>query len=147
MNAVILKFNVAKGNYWGNETHPNGIGLQTLRSITQAVVDVATSKGSIYVCRAGKVPEFFGPMSCSPEIVHEKGAFYRVLLTGNLVDQASAFLDWTMTNKVQQKLLSSEGVLIRGRNVHAFHFGDDQSAELKLSTPFVLVPRTTVAPR
>ncbi len=53
MNAVILKFNVAKGNYWGNEAHPNGIGLQTLRSITQAVVDVATSKGSIYVCRAG----------------------------------------------------------------------------------------------
>lgn len=140
MNAVILKFNVAKGNYWGNEAHPNGIGLQTLRSITQAVVDVATSKGSIYVCRAGRAPEFFGPMSCSPEIIHERGAFYRVLLTGNLVNQATAFLNRAMTNQVQRMLVSSEGVLIQGRSVHPFHFSDDQSAELKLSPPFVLAP-------
>jgi hypothetical protein len=138
MNAVILKFNVAKGNYWGNEAHPNGIGLQTLRSITQAVVDVATSKGGIYVCRAGRTPEFFGPMSCSPEIVHERGAFYRVLLTGNLVNQAAAFLNGAMTNQVQRMLVSSEGVLIQGRKVHPFHFSDDQSAELKLSPLFVL---------
>ncbi|MCY1002803.1 hypothetical protein OWM54_37205 [Myxococcus sp. MISCRS1] len=139
MNAVILKFNVAKGNYWGNEAHPNGIGLQTLCSITQAVVDVVTSKGSIYVCRVGRTPEYFGPMSCSPEIVHERGAFYRVLLTGNLVNQATGFLNGAMTYQVQQMLDSSEGVLIQGRKVRAFHFNDDQPAELKLSPPFVLM--------
>lgn len=62
-----------------------------------------------------------------------------LLLTGNLVNQAAAFLSGAMTNQVQRKLVSSEGVLIQGRNVHPFHFSDDQSAELKLSPPFVLV--------
>lgn len=126
-------------HYWGNEAHPNGIGLQTLRSITQAVVNVAMSRGSIYVYRVGQTPAFFGPMSCGPEIIHERGAFYRVLLTGNLVTQADAFLNLAMTNQVQRTLVRSEGVLIQGRNVRPFHFGDDQSAELKLSPPFVLV--------
>ncbi len=78
-------------------------------------------------------------MSCSPEIAHERGAFYRVLLTGNLVNQAAAFLNGAMTNQVQRMLVSSEGVIIQGRNVHPFHFNDDQSLELKLSPPFFLV--------
>ena len=136
MNLVILKYSVGPKNYWGNEVHPDGVGLQTLASITQTVIDVACAGGSIYVCKAGPAPVFFGPMSCEPEIVHERGAFYRLRLTGNLGSRAALALPPAVATRVQRFLPMSEGVLVRGRWVQASYFNHPQPAELDLRGAF-----------
>jgi hypothetical protein len=117
MNFVILKFNAATGNQWGNEAHRDGVGLLTLGSIAQATVDVVAAGGQVYLYKKN----YFGPMTLDPVIFHVRGAGYRLRLRGDLGSPARGFLG-PVAQRVQQVLATAEGVVVSGRAVKATPF-------------------------
>lgn len=131
MSVVILKYSDAAKNYWGNEAHPDGVGLLTLASIAQATVDVVAAGGQVYLYRRN----YFGPMQLEPEIRHVRGAGYRLLLRGVLTRPATGFLR-QVVQEVQRKMDRAQGVLVSGRTVRAFHFGDPQPPNLHVVGEF-----------
>ena len=132
MSVVILKYNDAARNHWGNEAHPDGVGLLTLASIAQATVDVVAAGGKVYLYRRN----YFGPMRLEPEIRHVRGAGYRLLLRGVLSRPATGFLG-QVAQEVKRKMERAEGVLVSsGRTVRAFHFGDPQPPNLQVVGEF-----------